>query len=187
MSQRVDQRGAAAQGDVVARDKIETHYHGSPRTIGIVEQLLDKLKDEMEHNEKVRDTIDTLKHFYSQHSHDGVVGLQAKLAAGGRADEYMSAIEKKELFAKLLDKWSLYASAQEIFAYLLAKADYEFNYFIYPQIPKIGDIEVNQLVNDKIIAPTVEECGASVFMVNHAVAMGMVYWLAEQCFIRWHH
>jgi hypothetical protein len=24
-------------------------------------------------------------------------------------------------------------------------------------------------------------------IVSHNVVFGMVYWLAEQCFIRWHH
>ncbi|WP_368039360.1 MULTISPECIES: ABC-three component system protein [unclassified Tardiphaga] len=34
--------------------------------------------------------------------------------------------------------------------------------------------------------PTVSECGASVFEIDHNTALGMVYWLAEQCFVRWH-
>jgi hypothetical protein len=80
----------------------------------------------------------------------------------------------------------LYASAQEIFAYLLAKAEHEFSYIIHPQIPNLDPVAVNQLVNDRIVTPTLEECGCSVFTLNHAVVMGMIYWLAEQCFIRWH-
>ncbi len=112
--------------------------------------------------------------------------MQAKLKVAGREDEYLEAIEKKEQFAKLLERWSLYASAQEIFAYLLAKAEYEFTYVIRPQIATISKVQVNELVRDRIVAPTVEECGATVFTVNHSTAMGMVYWLAEQCFVRWH-
>jgi hypothetical protein len=92
----------------------------------------------------------------------------------------------KEMFVKLLEKWSLYASAQEIFAYLLAKAEYNFNYLIHPKIDPANVVEINQLIHDKIVMPTIEQCGASVFTLNHGVAMGMLYWLAEQCFIRWH-
>ena len=108
------------------------------------------------------------------------------MQVSGRAYEYLDAIEKKELFAKLLEKFSLYASAQEILAALLARAEYIFTHFIYPQVSSLSILEVNQLVDGKIIEPTIDECGASVFAIDHSVAMGMIYWLAEQCHIRWH-
>ncbi len=85
------------------------------------------------------------------------------------------------MFVKLLERWSLYASAQEIFVYLLAQAEHNFNLTVYPQIPVLSEIQVNQLVDRLIIAPTIEQCGASVFVLNHNVCMGMLYWLAEQC------
>lgn len=181
----VDQRDASADGDIVGRDKIENHFHGDRRP-GIVEQLLTKLQAEIEQNNQIRHTIEALAHFQTRRSRDGIDGLEAKLQAGGRADEYYDALEKKELFAKLLEKWSLYASAQEIFAYLLAKADYEFNQFVHPQIENLSRIQVNQIVKESIVVPVVGECGGAVFTINHSTAMGMVYWLAEQCFIRWH-
>lgn len=186
MTSRVSQQGATAHGDIVGRDKIETHYHPGASKPGVVEQLLQKLQAEVENDEKVRHTIEALAHFQSRRSHDGIDGLEAKLRAGRRADEYVNALEKKELFVKLLEKWSLYASAQEIFAYLLAQVEHEFNYFVHPQITTHDTIGVNQLVNDRIVIPTIKECGSSVFVLNHGIVMGMVYWLAEQCFVRWH-
>jgi hypothetical protein len=186
MTNQVSQQGATAHGDIVGRDKIEAHYHPPAAKPGIVEQLLHKLKAEVANNEQVRHTIEALAHFQNRRSRDGIDGLEAKLEAGRRADEYVSALEKKELFVKLLEKWSLYASAQEIFAYLLAQVEHEFNYFVHPQIDKLDPIGVNQLVNDRIVIPTIAECGSSVFILNHGIVMGMVYWLAEQCFVRWH-
>jgi hypothetical protein len=180
----VRQEGASAHGDVVGRDKYETHVHPVP--LGPLDQLLQKLQSEIAKNERVRHTIEALAHFQRQRSLDGVVGLKDKLDVSGRSTEYLDALEKKELFAKLLEKWSLYESAQEIFAYLLAKAEHEFNLIIYPQIATLQPFEVNQLVTDRIIVPAIGECGSSVFTLNHSVAMGMVYWLAEQCFVRWH-
>jgi hypothetical protein len=186
MTLKVDQAGATARGDIVGRDKYEHHHHPASRQAGVVEQLLQKLQDEVAGNEHVRDTIEALAHFYSRRSHDGVDGLQAKLEKADRSDEYLDAIEKKELFAKLLERWSLYASAQEIFAYLLAKAEYEFTYVVRPQLDGISKVEANELVRDHIIVPLIEECGTTVFSINHSTAMGMIYWLAEQCFVRWH-
>lgn len=189
MTLQVRQEGASAQGDIVGRDKNETHhhhYHAAATLPGIVEQLLVKLQGEIDKNEKVRHTIEALAHFQTRRSHDGIDGLEAKLKKANRENEILGALEKKEMFAKLLEKWSLYASAQEIFAFLLAKAEYEFNYLIYPKISTTDASEINQLVHDKIIMPTIEQCGTTVFTLNHSVAMGMLYWLAEQCFVRWH-
>lgn len=187
MSLQVNQKGASAQGDVVAGNKtVEVNNYYPSKHVRAVEQLLDKLQAEIEKNQKVRNTIEALAHFKPRQAQDGITGLKAKLEAGNRSNEYFDALEKKELFAKLLEKWSLYASAQEIFAYLLAQADYQFNYFVLPQIESLTEIEVNGLVDERIIIPTISECGASVFTLNHSTAMGMLYWLADLCFIRWH-
>ncbi len=186
MSDTVDQSGASAGGDVVAGNKIVYNHNYTAQSSKVVEQLLEKLKAEIDKDAKVKSTIENLKFFYVRKSHDGVDGLEAKLIKGNRENELLHALEKKELFVKLLEKWSLYASAQEIFAYLLAKAEYEFTTFVFPKIGKVEDDQINTMVHDKIIAPTLLECGQDIFTLNHSVAMGMIYWLAEQCFIRWH-
>jgi hypothetical protein len=87
---------------------------------------MQRLADEIRNDQKVRDLVEGLQHYYVRRSADGVEGLEAKLTAGNRSHEILDALERKERFVKLLDKWSLYASAQEIFAYLLAKAELEF-------------------------------------------------------------
>jgi hypothetical protein len=182
----VKQQNVSAHGDVVGGDKIEQHFHSSLSSAGVVEELLKKLDAEVSKSEKVKETIESLAYYYNRQSIDGIDGLENKLKAGNRAGEIKSAIEKKELFAKLLEKWALYASAQQILAYLLGKAEHEFNYNIYPHIVASQPAAINALVTDKIVTPIVAECGSSVFAINHAVAMGIVYWLAEQCYVRWH-
>ena len=81
--------------------------------------------------------------------------FEAKLDASGRQGELRAAMEKKEMFAKLLERWSLYASAQQIFVHLLARAEHEFNYNIYPKIESLQPVQVNELVTDKIVSPIV--------------------------------
>ena len=161
---------------------LDTHRH----TPGIVEQLLEKLQNEIMKNAEVRHTVESLQYFYERRARDGIVGLEAKLMAGERKHELYLALAKKEQFAKLLEKWSLYASAQEIFAYLLAEVECQFSMFVYPKIGQLEQVEINQLVDDRIVAPTIAECGTSVFTLNHSLVMGMIYWLAEQCFVQWH-
>ncbi|MEA2876057.1 MAG: hypothetical protein QOF14_1253 [Hyphomicrobiales bacterium] len=185
--QRVDQSQAHAQRDIVGRDLNQTtNNYAAPQAAGVIEQLLVKLHHEMEQDVKVRDTIERLQRFYTQRAHDGINGLQAKLTAGGRESSYLDAIEMKEMFAKLLERWSLYASAQQIFVHLLARAERQFNDVILPQLGVLDVTGGNKLVFDLIVEPTVTECGASVFEIDHNTAMGMIYWLAEQCFVRWH-
>jgi C-terminal domain 9 of the ABC-three component (ABC-3C) systems len=182
----IDQSGSTAGADIVARDKIEIHYHPESAPPGIVDKLISKLQSEIKENIHVQHTIDALANYQKRRSFDGIDGLEAKLTAANRQQEVWDALDKKEQFAKLLQKWSLYASAQEIFAYLLAKAEFEFNHFIHPKIQSLSAIEVDQMVHDRIVQSTINECGVDVFVLNHGTAMGMLYWLAEQCFVRWH-
>jgi hypothetical protein len=182
----VSQNHAQAGGDVVAGDKRVTHHHYRAGGPSVIDQLLEKLHAEIEANVQTRKTVESLARFQKQRAPDGVVGLEAKLKKADREHELLDALEQKELFVKLLETWSLYESAQSIFAYFLAKAEYEFKFFIQPQIGQLSEIEFNQLVNDKVVAPTTTMCGGSTFTIDHSEAMGMIYWLAEQCFVRWH-
>jgi hypothetical protein len=183
----VDQSGARAEGNISGRDINKTiHNYAAPRAAGIIEVLLQRLNDEMAQDKKIRETLHRLQRFYKQRAPDGVIGLEAKLHASGRQTYYMDAIEMKEMFVKLLEQWSLYASAQQIFIHLLARAERHFNDLILPQIASLNVVEINKLMNELIVEPTVAECGASVIELDHNTAMGMIYWLAEQCFVRWH-
>ncbi|AEO47302.1 ABC-three component system protein [Rhodospirillum rubrum] len=177
-----NQQGAQAGGNIAGRD-----YNHFEARKSVVEKLLLKLKQQYECNEQTQITIDELARYHTRRTTDGINGLEAKLRASGRLDYYDDAIEKKEMFAKLLERWSLYSSAQQIFVHILARAENEFTQVIYRQIPQRTPEEINALVIDRIVNPIVDECGGELISVNHNIVQGMVYWLAEQCFIKWHH
>lgn len=176
-----NQQGAKAGGNIAGRD----YYNQEPKK-GLVEKLLLKLKEQYDCSEQTQTTMDELARYHTRRATDGIDGLEAKLKASGRLGYYDEAIEKKEMFAKLLERWSLYSSAQQIFVHILAKAENEFTHVIYGQIPTKTPEEINALVMDRIVNPIVEECGGDLMSVNHNIVQGMVYWLAEQCFIKWH-
>lgn len=177
-----NQQNARAGGSIAGRD-----YYNVEAKKGLVEKLLHKLKEQYDCDEQTQITIDDLARYHTRRAPDGIDGLEAKLEASGRSSYFDDAIEKKEMFAKLLERWSLYSSAQEIFVHILAKAENEFTQVIYGQIPKKELEEINAMVIDRIVNPIVEECGGDLLAVNHNLVQGMVYWLAEQCFIKWHH
>lgn len=176
-----NQQGAIAGGNIAGRD----YYNLEPKK-GLVEKLLIKLRVQYDCSEQTQTTMDELARYHTRRAPDGIDGLEAKLAASGRSGYYDEAIEKKEMFAKLLEQWSLYSSAQQIFVHILARAENEFTHVIYGQIPTKTPEEINALVMDRIVNPIVEECGGDLMSVNHNLVQGMVYWLAEQCFIKWH-
>ncbi len=183
---QADQRGARADGDIVGRDKIGTqHNHYGPSSK--IERLLSKLRYQYENDDATQVTIDELMRYHTRRSPDGVEGLENKLAAANKSDSYFEAIEKKEMFSKLLERWSSFSSAQQIFVHILAKAETEFAQSVYPQISLTSESELNMIVIDRVVDPLVSECGDDLLGIDHNVVHGMIYWLAEQCFVRWHH
>jgi hypothetical protein len=184
----IRQDNSLVLGNQIAGSVYNTNnnYLSTQHGATVIEQLLRKLHDEISKEAHCSDMLQRLQRYHGGIVRDGVKGLEAKLARAGREHELIDAMERKESFAKLLESWSLYASAQEIFVYLLAKAEHLFNTEILPDLDQLSDLELNKRINILIVDPTVSDCGASVFKIDHFVAMGMIYWLAEQCFVRWH-
>lgn len=181
----VSQAGAIAGRDIAGRDVVK-NYYPVPCEKSTLSKLKLRLQHEVETGRHCLETLEELQRFKKPIADDGVSGLEAKLEFSGRAGQIIPAFEMKEEFAKLLDRWSLYASAQEIFAHLLAMADYKYRVQILPQLGNLTDVEYDELVEDKIVRAVIEGVGIDVFSMNHHSAMGMVYWLAEQCRVRWH-
>lgn len=185
MNSSINQSDSNAGGDIVGGDK-NTSLNVVIPTPSLVEKLLGKLKEQVESDEQIQHTIDSLGRYYAKRSHDGIDGLEAKLRFGGLEHTYLDAIEQKERFARLLAKWSMYSTAQQIFAHFLAKTETVFRSTILPEVSDKSEAEINALVIEKIIEPIVEECGSDVFVLDYDLVFGMVYWLAEQCYVRWH-
>ena len=183
----VNQKGASAGRNLVGGDMV-TYNFAPPGIVSsnTIVRLSDRLKKEVELSEEIKSTVENLKYYYTRHAPDGIDGVEAKLEKAGRQDELYMALTRKEQFAKLLEKWSLYASAQEIIAYLLAKVETGFTLLVQPHIGQLDDAGINKIVLEQIIVPTVEECECDVIPLNNGLVLGMVYWLAEQCFVRWH-
>lgn len=189
MFSKTDQAGAHADGDVVGRDKtthITLDLRRSPSTAKI-EALKTRLIAEMERDSHVVAIIEELQHYHMRRkSHDGIDGLEAKLRAAHRQSEILDALEQKERFAKLLARWSLYASAQQIFVHLLSLAVHEFQMSVQPMLGDIDRLAYNQIISHKIVRPLMDEIGDCPLTMDALVMMGLYYWLAEQCFVRWH-
>ena len=155
-----------------------------------IPRLLKRLDDEISSGDPTFEGfIDDLQMFQDHRSAADVVGLKAKLEHAERIDEYESAEQKKELFAKLLLRLQHYPSAQRIFALFLARINDVFEHHITPHMTD-ADMDrrkVDEIIESKIILPTLSDMGDGFehFTINHAHVRGMIYWLAERCFVRW--
>lgn len=187
----VDQSNAQAGGDNVAGNK---NTINNPQIIvqppqknqSKIEVLIARLKQEINSNSHVKVIIDELQYYHERHATDGIDGLEAKLKHSGRTTMTSKALRQKEAFSKKLAQYAHYATAQEIFAFLLSKIDHLFDVEVSPMLATASVDDVTKVTKDKIIEPIIEEISSDIMGMNHDHVLGMVYWLAEQCFIRWH-
>jgi hypothetical protein len=180
----VDQSGASPGGDAVGGHKITTVHVAERRTQ--IEGWLDRLADEMRDNAQVRTLVDNLQYYFQPFPYDDVVGLEAKLDHAGRTSQKKAALRKKEAFSKLLADWQAYPAAQEIIAYFLARIEAAFETTIVPVLTSAKPEQIDGLIASNLVEPVLAEMGRGPFMLNHLNVGGMVYWLAEQCYVRWH-
>jgi hypothetical protein len=180
---KTNQSHASAQGDIVARDKTTTVYNYRPNKI---DGIVAKLRQEQADGTTTDNMIEALQYYLTPVAPDGIKGLEAKLNHSGRADQLSTALREKELFAKFLEKWSHFSSAQELFAHLLAAVEQRFNSFPYAKLDELARADFDAMVHEKVIEPVMAELGDEPLGINATVVCGMIYWLAEQCFVRWH-
>lgn len=150
--------------------------------------LLDRLSKEISSGTVYVDAfIDDLQMFQNRRSSSRLVGLEAKLKEAEREDQLESAQEKKELFAKLLAKMQHYPAAQQLFALFLARINDVFENNIIPHVSSLDRQQIDQIIEDKILQPTISDMGSGFehFTINHAHIRGMIYWLADRCYVRW--
>lgn len=93
---------------------------------------------------------------------------------------------QKELFVKFLTKYSLYGAAQELLALCLHKIHVEFDANIHPQCGEVPTEAFDSIIHSQVIETVVSEYGLGAFSLNHGLVLGMTYWLADRCYVRWH-
>lgn len=180
----VDQSGASAGTKIVGRDdKSVTVYSGSNVH---VRELVKKLDTEIAHDRLKNDLIDSLQFFEEPFAPDGVLGLEQKLAKSGQAAKIPLAVRHKELFAKFLSKYALYGAAQELLALCLHRIHQEFESKVHPKCGDMSRDEMDEVILSEVIHCVVKEYGLGTFALNHGLVLGMTYWLAERCYVRWH-
>jgi hypothetical protein len=183
-SNKVSQKSATAGKNIVGRD--DNSVHISIGEISHIKELVSRLDYEIEQDDMREHWIDSLQFFEEPYSPDGVIGLEKKLEACGRPDKLPLALRHKELFVKFLSKYSLYGAAQELLALCLHRVHQEFESQVHPKCGEATITELDQIISENVVNAVVREYGLGTFALNHGLVLGMTYWLAERCYVRWH-
>lgn len=149
----------------------------------------EKLNQEVKNDERYEGTMESLKYYLTKL--DGI-SAETKLYDGGfNENEVISAIRRKERYAKRLQLNRFFESAQWIDSQLFAKIKMDFEAFILPLIdngsPKS---EILKEVVIKVVQPildliNIEGEDDEVLNYNADDIFGMVYYLTGQCHINW--
>ncbi|WP_268225332.1 ABC-three component system protein [Sinomicrobium oceani] len=181
---------AVENGDIAGRDIIK------PTTINIgrvsfggksqLEVLYEKLEQEEQNSTGFSEMVEELMHFKNYAANTEVIGLEKKLENGNRL-RYLNFAEKaKEKFTKKLLKNEHSETAQQIYAFLLAKVYSRFETQIYPRLNEGHPEEyINQLVDEFIIKPLEDLLGDNLLRIYEDEINGMIYFLMGNCHIKW--
>lgn len=178
---------AQAGRNIVAGNLTEYHHHtGATALSGSIKDLVIKLQKEIEDDEKAIGWIEDLLFFEENAPDDDIAGLEAKLDAAGLSQKCGMALKQKEMFAKFLEKRALYGSAQQLLALCLHRIFADFEAYVHPNCGKISPHDLHLTIHNKIVCPIVDEFCQGAFNINHSLVLGMTYWLADRCYVRWH-
>jgi len=181
----VNQRNASAGKNIIGRDDnsvVNINLIRNER----VRELVSRLDREIATDEMRDQWIDSLQFFEEPYAPDGVIGLEAKLDKCGTPEKFFLASRHKELFVKFLSKYALYGAAQELLALCLHRVHQEFESHIHPVCGEVTTTQIDQIISSRVIKAVVEEYGLGTFALDHGLVLGMTYWLAERCYVRWH-
>lgn len=181
------QEGNKASGNIIGRDYINTNnFYTQPATpSSLLLRLLEKLRAEIQLDSQTTCLINELQR-YQEPKSKTTKTLATKLEEGNRKDLIEFATDAKETFTKKLTKFSLFESAQEIHALILARIHNIFNTQIRPLILVGADrIYIENSIQISIIDPIVLDLSTDPLRYYNTEAYGMLYFLTGNCHIDW--
>jgi hypothetical protein len=149
----------------------------------------EKLNQEVKNDERYEGTMESLKYYLTKL--DGI-SAETKLYDGGfNENDVISAIRRKEKYAKRLQLNRFFESAQWIDSQLFAKIKMDFEAFILPLIDNgSSKSEILKEVVIKVVQPVLDLINLEgeddeVLNYNADDIFGMVYYLTGQCHLNW--
>lgn len=179
-------KGNTAGKNLVVGSLNENNFLAQSVASENVKALVAALDREIEKNDHRDDWIDDLQTFQEPYVVDGIKGLEEKLSVAGLEHKRVYAIHQKERFVKFLERNSLFHSAQQLLAFCLHEIFSNFEAFVHPRCGQLDEVELHQLIAERVVQRVLDQYSYGSFSLNHSLVWGMIYWLAERCYVRWH-
>lgn len=174
------QIGNKADGDIIGGSK--NVFITQPTSLSRLYQILRDGEQASSHKSKI---AEILQHYCAATTTD-VRGLVAKLSESGRTDLLSDAVLWKQRASMLIMQWQTSPVTHDIITHILSKIHTEFTLHVKPAIEEGRPrSEVDQLISEKVLAPTDAMLGENDLQITYADLLGMLYYLGGNCHIRW--
>ena len=152
-----------------------------------VATLLESLAKEIDsdHREEITKFLSELYVFVHARDDTDPDDLETKLISAGRNQELKHAPKALERFEMLLETYKHFPSGQKLLGLFLAQIHDVFCYQILGK--NLPDDKIDEIIQEKIIDKTINDMGAGFvhFTLTPGHVRGMVYFLADKCYVRW--
>lgn len=113
--------------------------------------------------------------------------LETKLRSANRTAEFTNAERSLEAFNMLLEEYQYFPSGQKLFGYFLGRIHDVFCFQILNRIASLNDADIDTIIQREIIDKTISDMGEGFehFVLTHKHVRGMIYYLADRCYVRW--
>ncbi|MFK7828136.1 MAG: ABC-three component system protein [Congregibacter sp.] len=151
-----------------------------------LEKAIKAIQDTVAESPGLQGIIEELAEYTTNRPDREIVGVEAKLVAGGREDALENAVYYKNAFERRIAKKQLSRVEQHIYAHVLAMIETTFNQYVRPLI-LAGESKaiVDAAVHEKIFVPVYKAIvGFDATITTQHVA-GMLYFLTGKCHLMW--
>lgn len=168
-------------GDAVMGDK-----NVYPEVLHPLEKAIQSIQEKIKDDPDLEGIIEELAEYTTNRPDREIIGIEAKLGAGGRDDVISDAVYLKNKFERRLAKNQLSNVEQHIYAHVLGVIQITFNQCVKPLILNGSSKEqVDAAIHKEIYEPVyMAIVGYDVSVTMNHVA-GMLYFLTGKCHLVW--
>ena len=165
---------------------VQTNIIPQARNPNALIALIERSKRLSEESLEYCNMLDELQSFLTARSDRKIIGLEAKLTGGGRADLIDDALFLEGRFARRLAQGQHSPSSTAMFLHCLSAINSAFSSYIVPLI-RTGEtfLVVDAAIKLHVVDPVYEELAHVDCSLNIQMVRGMLYFLTGKCHIMW--
>lgn len=157
-----------------------------PEVLLPLEKAIKAIKEQIEESDELEGIIEELAGYLTERPDREIVGVEAKLKAGGREDIIDNAVYYKNAFERRIAKNQLSLVEQHVYAHVLAVIETTFNQSIRPMILESSSkTEIDEAIQEKILSPVYKAIVDFDYTITMQHIAGMLYFLTGKCHLMW--